>query len=83
VLTCSESIPVLSRADEQIVHALSEDGRMSFEAIARRCGVSEATVRRRTDWLLENDCLHLRAIVKPEVIGRIRALRCWWRHGTW
>ncbi|MCG2620901.1 Lrp/AsnC family transcriptional regulator [Arthrobacter sp. I2-34] len=61
--------PALSKLDEQIVDALCEDGRMSFEAIARRVGVSEATVRRRTEWLLETNCVHLRAVVEPAALG--------------
>ncbi|BCW57517.1 Lrp/AsnC family transcriptional regulator for asnA, asnC and gidA [Paenarthrobacter nicotinovorans] len=59
----------LSRQDHEIVDALCADGRMSFEALGRRVGVSEATARRRTDWLLANNQVHLRAIVEPASFG--------------
>ncbi|TJY69104.1 AsnC family transcriptional regulator [Arthrobacter sp. CAU 1506] len=61
--------PSLTETDKQIVAALCDDGRMSFEAIARRAGTSEATARRRTDWLLETNCLNLRALVEPSSLG--------------
>jgi Lrp/AsnC family transcriptional regulator for asnA, asnC and gidA len=61
--------PEMTKIDDQIVGALCEDGRMSFEAIARRVGVSEATARRRTEWLLETNVVHLRAIVEPARLG--------------
>jgi Lrp/AsnC family transcriptional regulator for asnA, asnC and gidA len=64
-----DEYPQLSRVDEQIVDALCEDGRMPFETIARRVGVSEATARRRTEWLLETSYLNLRALVEPAVLG--------------
>jgi DNA-binding Lrp family transcriptional regulator len=59
----------LSRQDNELVDALCADGRMSFEALARRVGVSEATARRRSEWLLANNQLHLRAVVEPESFG--------------
>ncbi|NKX53006.1 AsnC family transcriptional regulator [Arthrobacter sp. E918] len=64
-----DDYPQLSTTDEQIVDALCQDGRMPFEAVARRVGVSEATVRRRTDWLLETNYLNLRALVEPAALG--------------
>ncbi|NQD87080.1 AsnC family transcriptional regulator [Paenarthrobacter sp. CM16] len=59
----------LSRQDHEIVDALCADGRMSFEALGRRVGVSEATARRRTEWLLANNQVHLRAILEPASFG--------------
>ncbi|MFD1210616.1 Lrp/AsnC family transcriptional regulator [Arthrobacter sp. GCM10027362] len=67
--TILDEYPQLGRTDEQIADALCEDGRMSFEAIARRVGVSEATARRRTEWLLETSYLNLRALVEPAALG--------------
>ena len=64
-----DDYPEMSRTDEQIADVLCEDGRMPFEAIARRAGVSEATARRRTEWLLETNCLNLRALVEPSALG--------------
>ncbi|MFE4194561.1 Lrp/AsnC family transcriptional regulator [Paenarthrobacter sp. NPDC056912] len=59
----------LNRQDTELVDALCADGRMSFEALGRRVGVSEATARRRSEWLLANNQLHLRAIVEPAAFG--------------
>jgi DNA-binding Lrp family transcriptional regulator len=61
--------PEMTKADEQIATVLCEDGRASFEAIARRVGISEATARRRTEWLLETNTVHLRALVEPAALG--------------
>ncbi|EMY34019.1 AsnC family transcriptional regulator [Arthrobacter crystallopoietes BAB-32] len=63
------SYPEMTAVDEQIADALCEDGRMPFEALARRSGVSEATARRRTEWLLETNVVHLRALVEPALMG--------------
>jgi DNA-binding Lrp family transcriptional regulator len=59
----------LSRQDNELIDALCADGRMSFEALGRRVGVSEATARRRSEWLLTNNQVHLRAIVEPAAFG--------------
>ncbi|MDI2033203.1 Lrp/AsnC family transcriptional regulator [Paenarthrobacter nitroguajacolicus] len=59
----------LSRQDNELIEALCADGRMSFEALGRRIGVSEATARRRSEWLLANNQVHLRAIVEPAAFG--------------
>lgn len=59
----------LSRQDNELVEALCADGRISFEALGRRTGVSEATARRRSEWLLANNQVQLRAIVEPAAFG--------------
>jgi Lrp/AsnC family transcriptional regulator for asnA, asnC and gidA len=59
----------LNRQDTELVEALCADGRMSFEALGRRAGVSEATARRRSDWLLANNQVHLRAVIEPAAFG--------------
>ncbi|WOH19481.1 AsnC family transcriptional regulator [Paenarthrobacter sp. GOM3] len=59
----------MSRQDNELIDALCADGRMSFEALGRRVGVSEATARRRSEWLLTNNQVHLRAIVEPAAFG--------------
>jgi DNA-binding Lrp family transcriptional regulator len=51
------------------VEALCADGRVSFEALARRVGVSEATARRRCEWLLANNQVQLRVVVEPAALG--------------
>ncbi|MBG6212224.1 MAG: AsnC family transcriptional regulator [Cryobacterium sp.] len=59
----------LSRVDNEIVEALCQDGRVSCERLARLTGVSNATARRRTDWLLQNDHVYIRAVVEPASVG--------------
>lgn len=59
----------LNRQDTELVEALCADGRISFEALARRVGVSEATARRRCDWLLANNQVQLRVVVEPAALG--------------
>ncbi|WP_426006051.1 AsnC family transcriptional regulator [Paenarthrobacter sp. NyZ202] len=59
----------LNRQDTELVDALCVDGRMSFEALGRRVGVSEATARRRSEWLLSNNQVQLRAVVEPAAFG--------------
>ncbi|MGP0224923.1 AsnC family transcriptional regulator [Paenarthrobacter sp. NCHU4564] len=59
----------LNRQDTELVDALCVDGRMSFEALGRRVGVSEATARRRSEWLLSNNQVQLRAVVEPTAFG--------------
>jgi DNA-binding Lrp family transcriptional regulator len=59
----------LSRQDVELVEALCADGRMSYEALGRRVGVSEATARRRSEWLLANNQIQLRTVVAPSAFG--------------
>lgn len=59
----------LNRQDTELVDALCADGRIGFEALARRVGVSEATARRRCDWLLANNQVQLRVVVEPAALG--------------
>ncbi|WP_370304309.1 Lrp/AsnC family transcriptional regulator [Cryobacterium sp. TMS1-13-1] len=59
----------LSRVDNEIVEALCRDGRVSCERLARLTGVSNATARRRTEWLLQNNHVYIRAVVEPASVG--------------
>lgn len=59
----------LGKSDSLLVEALCADGRATYEALARRIGVSEATVRRRTEWLLETNQVELRVVVEPAALG--------------
>lgn len=61
--------PNLNPKDEQIIAALQEDGRASFESIARRVAMSETSVARRIDWLLTTGQISIRALVEPSVVG--------------
>ena len=59
----------MDRTDCQIINLLSENGRRSNVDIARRLGVSEGTVRKRLDQLLEDGVLEIKAVVDPIELG--------------
>lgn len=61
--------PPLDPRDREIVEALYRDGRASAESIARRAGVSEATVRRRIATLTSQSILQIRTFVEPALLG--------------
>lgn len=67
----------LDRTDCEIIQLLQKDGRLSNTEIAKKLGISEATVRARLNRLLEEDFIRVVAVSNPiklgfEVIGIIR-----------
>ncbi len=63
------AVPHLSAQDQQMLAVLAEDGRASYDWIARRAGVSESTARRRVEWMLEHQAIQIRAVVEPSLLG--------------
>ncbi|WP_200302102.1 Lrp/AsnC family transcriptional regulator [Streptomyces adelaidensis] len=61
--------PELSRADRLLLHALAEDGRRTYDELARVAGVSEATARRRLGTLRREGRVRIRAVIEPAVLG--------------
>ena len=59
----------MDRTDRDIVAMLAAKGRRSNVEIARALGLSEGTVRRRIDRLLEGGVLEVRGLVAPESAG--------------
>jgi Lrp/AsnC family transcriptional regulator for asnA, asnC and gidA len=59
----------LDAVDRQIIRVLQEDGRTSNVDIARRVGVSEATVRKRLDRLVEAGVFRVIATPNPAKVG--------------
>jgi Lrp/AsnC family transcriptional regulator, regulator for asnA, asnC and gidA len=55
--------------DRRIIALLQRDGRMSNTAIARAVGLSEASVRRRINRLLESQTIQIVAVPSPETVG--------------
>jgi len=55
----------LDEVDRQIVRALQENGRISFKTIARELGVSDGTVRFRTERMIRQGFLKISACVDP------------------
>lgn len=58
-----------SPADRVMHSALMENGRRTYEELARLAGVSEATARRRIDQMRNSGQLVVRAVVDPAVLG--------------
>ncbi|HSJ58997.1 MAG TPA: response regulator [Anaerolineae bacterium] len=59
----------LDSVDRQIVCMLQRDGRTSNVEIARRIGVSEATVRKRLDRLVADGVIRIVALPDPARVG--------------
>ncbi|MGY1693213.1 Lrp/AsnC family transcriptional regulator [Geodermatophilus sp. SYSU D01105] len=59
----------LSGVDRLLLRALAEDGRRTSDELARLCGVSEATVRRRVEALRADGVVYFRAVVEPALLG--------------
>jgi len=56
--------------DARIAELLEEDGRLSYSEIARRVHVSRAVVAERTQRLIQDGTVNVRAVVNPRVSGR-------------
>lgn len=59
----------LDAVDRQIISLLQQDGRTSNVEVARRVGVSEATVRKRLDRLLDEGVMRITAVPNPAKVG--------------
>ncbi len=55
----------LDEIDYKIIDALQKNGRASYKKIARDLGVSDGTVRFRTDRLIKNHILRISASINP------------------
>jgi DNA-binding Lrp family transcriptional regulator len=61
--------------DQLILETLSKNGRATFDQIARACGLTEPTARRKTAQLLDSGALSIHAVVNPASIGF--KVECW------
>jgi len=59
----------LSRQDRLLLHALADDGRRTYDELARVAGVSEATARRRLSALRKDGTVRIRAVIEPALLG--------------
>lgn len=55
----------LDQTDKQIIRCLQDNGRESYKSIAARLGVSDGTVRLRTERLIKSGYLRIAAAVNP------------------
>ena len=59
----------LPRQERLLAQALADDGRCTYDELARFAGMSEATARRRLDALRREGRIRIRAVVDPALLG--------------
>ena len=64
--------PILDDVNKQIIELLQRDGRMSYAALAKVVGLSEAAVRQRVQRLLDNGVMQIVAVTDPLTLGFAR-----------
>lgn len=69
----------LDDEDATILQALKEDGRKSYDELARQVGTSVATVKRRLDRLRREGKLQIRAAIAPCHLGLRTEIVMWLR----
>ena len=55
--------------DQALLHALKNDGRISYEELGRRTGTSDVTAKRRVDTLRKDGIIAIRAVIEPDALG--------------
>jgi Lrp/AsnC family transcriptional regulator for asnA, asnC and gidA len=69
----SEGGPVrLDATAKRIIELLQEDGRISYAAIAKAVGLSEAAARARVQKLLDSEIMQVVAVTDPTQVGFTR-----------
>lgn len=64
--------PVLDETNKRIIEQLQRDGRMSYAALAKIVGLSEAAVRQRVQRLLDTGVMQIVAVTDPLTLGFAR-----------
>lgn len=64
-----DPVTELARVDRLLLHALADDGRRTYDELARVAGVSEATARRRLSALRRAGRVRIRAVIEPALLG--------------
>ncbi|MGH9303594.1 MAG: Lrp/AsnC family transcriptional regulator [Acidimicrobiales bacterium] len=59
----------LDATSKQIVEELQQDGRLSYAALAKTVGLSEAAVRQRVRRLLDDGAMQIVAVTDPMAVG--------------
>jgi Lrp/AsnC family transcriptional regulator for asnA, asnC and gidA len=68
----SEGHVRLDATAKRIIELLQEDGRISYAAIAKAVGLSEAAARARVQKLLDSDVMQVVAVTDPTQVGFTR-----------
>ena len=63
---------ILDGVNKQIIEFLQRDGRMSYAALAKAVGLSEAAVRQRVQRLLDSGVMQIVAVTDPLTLGFAR-----------
>ncbi|WP_262106899.1 Lrp/AsnC family transcriptional regulator [Arthrobacter sp. Marseille-P9274] len=74
-----EPMAELDPADASILECLQGDGRMGFEELGKRVGLSESTARRRVESLLSARQIQIRALIEPRSAGLPVEALIWFR----
>jgi Lrp/AsnC family transcriptional regulator for asnA, asnC and gidA len=64
--------PALDDVNKRIIEHLQRDGRMSYAALAKIIGLSEAAVRQRVQRLLDGGLMQIVAVTDPLTLGFAR-----------
>ena len=64
--------PILDDINKRIIEQLQRDGRMSYAALAKIVGLSEAAVRQRVQRLLDTSVMQIVAVTDPLTLGFAR-----------
>ena len=64
--------PVLDEVNKRIIEQLQRDGRLSYAALAKIVGLSEAAVRQRVQRLLDTGVMQIVAVTDPLTLGFAR-----------
>ncbi|WP_432564089.1 Lrp/AsnC family transcriptional regulator [Kineococcus sp. SYSU DK003] len=65
-------LPALDDVSKRIIEVLQEDGRMSYAAIGKAVGLSEAAARQRVQRLLDSGVMQIVAVTDPVQVGFAR-----------
>jgi Lrp/AsnC family transcriptional regulator for asnA, asnC and gidA len=68
----TEPSPLLDDVNKRIIEQLQQDGRMSYAALAKVVGLSEAAVRQRVQRMLDSDVMQIVAVTDPLTLGFTR-----------
>ena len=68
----SDAVVRLDATAKKIIELLQEDGRISYAAIAKAVGLSEAAARARVQKLLDSDVMQVVAVTDPTQVGFTR-----------
>jgi Lrp/AsnC family transcriptional regulator for asnA, asnC and gidA len=64
--------PLLDDVNKRVIEQLQKDGRMSYAALAKVVGLSEAAVRQRVQRMLDAGVMQIVAVTDPLTLGFTR-----------